>query len=402
MILNKNVYYCRQWFTIKSWENPIYEYVFTIYMFLFRIYLIQLYMFRAELHLVKVWEIMYEAFPSLALQMYLLLLNENKFKSTVTASMLAICANASLSMWIYLISRSNKYDIYQTRKVTNINVELQPQTRDSVPSAEATPVTPGNNDTIPTFEAANINSVEIIERQHSLTDDGTNDNISPNISPNNSSINAITTSATNTNAITKQHWILDYYSHAYKYKSSFIFIYIYMVSDFYIRTFPIMSIIAWFTNLNANVATEQILIGVTFFIIIGIYSYYMCYIMRINSSIQYKSHNFLIKIFFVCIFSSFYNILCCFDFLENDPYFGMSVQFYKHLKEHCIRIFISIIMYIFLNYLVYYYNTQINSYTPFFVLYILFLILNIISLFIIKKYIDLRNKKMLQNHINQS
>jgi len=70
---------------------------------------IQIYIFnfnfnRMELYLVKVMEIMYESFPSLALQMYLLLLKENKCKTTVTASMIAVCGNASVSMWIYLVS----------------------------------------------------------------------------------------------------------------------------------------------------------------------------------------------------------------------------------------------------------------------------------------------------------
>ena len=338
---------------------------------------------------------MYESFPSLALQMYLLLLNDNVSKSTVTASMLAICINASLSMWIYLISRSNKHDIYHSKSITTTTLAVNiPQ---HVPSQEVDPATPnqivsesniangsdGNITTnIKTFDA-----IETMNNDHSISDEN----------------------ESNTNKTmqykdqSKKHWIIDYYSHVFQHKISFIFIYIYMITDFYLRTFPIIAIIAWYTNVSDeyNLNTQQILVAVLYYFVMSIYSYYMCYDMRKSSKNIFKSHQFIMKIFFVLLFSSFYNLLCSFDFLEKDPYFGMSVQFSKHLKEHYIRVFISVLTYIILNIIIHYYDTKIRDYVPFFVLYITFFILNIISVFFIKKYVYIRNRKrMLKKQIN--
>ena len=91
----------RQWFTILSWSKREYE---------------------EELQTMKVWEIMYESFPSLTLQLYLAMIqNKDDYSNAVTASIMAIFINASLSVWVYLLARSSKSDVYQRSK-SNKNV----------------------------------------------------------------------------------------------------------------------------------------------------------------------------------------------------------------------------------------------------------------------------------------
>ena len=41
---------------------------------------------------------------------------------------------------------------------------------------------------------------------------------------------------------------------------------------------------------------------------------------------------------------SFYNLLCCMEFLKDDPFFSLSVDFDIHLFEHNIRVILSIII----------------------------------------------------------
>jgi len=191
----------------------------------------------------------------------------------------------------------------------------------------------------------------------------------------------------------------DTYDIAYNNKITFLFIYLYMISDFYIRTYPIIGIIAFFNNNNIK---KSLLVWLVYVAIIGIYSYCMCYYMRkYTKNLMLKSHKFLIKIFFVTIFSSFYNLLCCIHFLEKDNYFGLSVQFNRHLLEHIIKIILSILAYVSLFALIGHYNadqSDIIDLLPFLVLYIVFLIINIVSIYWIRAYIvSNENKKIVTN-----
>ena len=94
----------RQYYTVRAWSDE--EYLI-------------------ELEIMKVWELFYESFPSMMLQMYLLLIDDTNFSNAVTASMMAIFINASLNMWLYLLQRTKKVSGFNeaVRKATGNNVK---------------------------------------------------------------------------------------------------------------------------------------------------------------------------------------------------------------------------------------------------------------------------------------
>ena len=57
-----------------------------------------------------------------------------------------------------------------------------------------------------------------------------------------------------------------------------------------------------------------------------------------------NSHIFILNIFSVSLFSSFYNLLCSLEILKNDPFYGKSVEVKSFRFEHKIRIGLSKIL----------------------------------------------------------
>merc|ERR1712154_134019 len=57
---------------------------------------------------------------------------------------------------------------------------------------------------------------------------------------------------------------------------------------------------------------------------------------------KYQSNAFIVQIFSISVFSSFYNLFCTLDILKDEGFFGKSVSFKMFLFEHKIRIYLCI------------------------------------------------------------
>ena len=376
----------------------------------------------------KVLELMYESLPSLTLQLYLIMFDKSQQSSSaVTASIIAIVLNASLSLWIYLLDRSRKTDIYAAN--TKQSLELHNYNSNNklevIPSHQIVQSMSSYHEE----NGLNNNDDNVQEISHHSTPETseahqTNETLEPPVrerAPTTtksvpvtslSMDNVVSTSSVNDsiNKSKKNSWIkesinyyIDNFEHANVNKYYFIAIYLFMCSDYYIRSFPSIVLIAIikqrislsidpFNDIDGiQTNGDSILSGIIFFSyfsIVGIIELFLCRYMRID---EYKNIGYILKIFFVSVLSSFYNVLCCFKFLENDPFFGKCVVFDKHLKEHYCRMIFSIMIVIV--WVSIPKNGNENEFGHsnldifMFILFIIFIIMNIISNYYVKKYV---------------
>ena len=336
--------------------------------------------FNIMMQTVKVWELMYESFPSLTLQMYLIMSqNTSNYSNAVIASILSIFLNATLSVWFYLLERSTKTDALNTQTNTSvINVLETPK------EVQLTEVTGDENGEQNTGKPTAITN-----------DTDTNDNTNRN-RIRSTSDGMPTKKEHKTPALS----LKENYEFALKNKKFLFSLYIFMFSDLYLRTFPVVAIISFMRRelfINALelkigiISVITALIFIIYFILMGIFEWYQCKLMRAhNNNIYYYSNKHIFKIFFISILSSFYNLLCCVKFLKNDPFFGMSVDYNKHIKEHIIRMIISILLVIIWIGLSIKFGL-IPLYTVMFILYAVFLIWNIIASYYVKQHITTTN-----------
>ena len=59
---------------------------------------------------------------------------------------------------------------------------------------------------------------------------------------------------------------------------------------------------------------------------------------------EYSSNKYVLQVFYVSIFSSFYILLSSLDILKNNKFFGGSVVFRSFVVEHRIRCVISTVL----------------------------------------------------------
>ena len=122
-----------------------------------------------------------------------------------------------------------------------------------------------------------------------------------------------------------------------------------MISDFYIRSLPLiclMALIPWTRlsilscNQDRQFCLSQMIIFSLLFGGLLIFEFIMNKRMRLKI---YSSYSFILNVFFVSTFSSFYNLLCSLNYLKDDPFYAKSVDFRSFMFEHKIRLVLSVI-----------------------------------------------------------
>jgi len=126
------------------------------------------------------------------------------------------------------------------------------------------------------------------------------------------------------------------FSKVMKDKRLFLCLYGFLVSDLFIRSIPLIMLMASIPSDMWRISTFIIV-----FVALALFEFVMNTRMRIP---KYQRFDFIIQIFAVSILSSFYNLLCTLDLLKNDGFFGKSVAFKAFIFEHKIRIGLSLIV----------------------------------------------------------
>eukprot|EP01083_Nonionella_stella_P210399 761734_1 len=253
------------WFLIKSWSEVNGE---TMYLQL------------SKKH--KIWELMFEGFPSVALQIYALLVIDES-SGAIIPSIVISSLKIAFTVWMYLVKLAHHENDDESDHDTNENAIELTTVCDEHKHQEETASTPR----VPSFVAKKFGKVLESKRLY-----GT--------------------------------------------------LYIFMISDFYFRTLPIVILISIIPCKNG----ETICINrfIAFMLLFGgllIVEFIMNKRMRIKS---HQSTCFVVQIFSISILSSFYTLLSSLDILKNDIFFGQSVNFRAFLIEHKIRICLSVII----------------------------------------------------------
>ena len=144
--------------------------------------------------------------------------------------------------------------------------------------------------------------------------------INNNNSSNNNTRGVITK---NDNAYEVETW-KSTYSYVFNHRRFFLFLYFFMFSDFYVRTFPIIAMIAFLKQVlfqslfgvNSSRPNELAsAIFVLYFIFMGIFEYWQCKKMRTFDSVNngdeqaiYRRRSHLLKIFLIAVLSRYINI----------------------------------------------------------------------------------------------
>ena len=125
----------------------------------------------------------------------------------------------------------------------------------------------------------------------------------------------------------------------------YLMLFVFMISDFYIRSIPTVMFLAAVTyGLIGESVFLRFIFGLFLFGAIAIFEFVANQKMRIPS---HRGTAFIFKIFAASMFSSFYTILCTLSVLKLDPFYAESVIFSKYLVEHCIRCGAAVIFCIF-------------------------------------------------------
>ena len=153
-------------------------------------------------------------------------------------------------------------------------------------------------------------------------------------------------------------------------KRLFFCLYGFLVSDFFVRSIPLIVLMASIPSNFWRIVAFLIL-----FFTLALFEFVMNTRMRIP---KYQRFDFIIQIFAVSVLSSFYNLLCTIDLLKSDGFFGKSVSFKDFMFEHKCRICFSLFI-VATNLLLYIVNQAAeNVRTSILVLlYFIFLALNV-------------------------
>ena len=132
-------------------------------------------------------------------------------------------------------------------------------------------------------------------------------------------------------------------------KPMYFALFLFMVSDFYIRSVPMVMMLAqvsgkWFNGDETGDTVWRLMFGSLLFGIVAIFELIANYKMRITTN---RGLVYILKVFGASIFSSFHSMLCTLSVLKMDPFYAESVIFSKYLVEHCIRCAVALIFCIF-------------------------------------------------------
>ena len=294
----------------------------------------------------KIWGVMFETFPSLALRIYASLVtdsSETDKSLSLRASILFSCVNVMFSVWQYIVKITK-----EQAKHEQVAIELVTNESTSKQTEHYT----GNNN------KSRDPCIDSSESNHEIIDIKSSDDEK-------------SISCMEHVKLFIQKNIMSEFEHVVNNKDFHINISLFMISDFYVRSMPILSLMAVIPH-NFRTTTFCPL-----FAALAIFEFVLNKWMRIK---EYSSNGYVINIFSVSIFSSFYNLLCSLDILKDDPFYGYSVVFESFMIEHRIRILLSMIISVldiamlFSRFSV---DDAINESIVLLVFYILFLILNI-------------------------
>ena len=123
-------------------------------------------------------------------------------------------------------------------------------------------------------------------------------------------------------------------------ESLYLNLFIFMASDFVIRTIPTVLLLALISTIffNGGSSTDSVWRSVFGIFIYGplvVFEFIANYKMRIPS---HRGFTFILKIFATSTFSSFHTMLCTLSILEDDPFYAKSVIFSKYMVEHGVRV----------------------------------------------------------------
>ena len=128
-------------------------------------------------------------------------------------------------------------------------------------------------------------------------------------------------------------------------KSLYLALFVFMFSDFYIRSIPVIMLLATISIEYFGGEDIEDFVGR---VVTGSFLYGMLIIFECvaNQKMRIPSHRgstFILKFFAASVFSSFYTMLCTLNVLKTDPYFAKSVIFSKYLVEHKIRCGVALV-----------------------------------------------------------
>ena len=240
----------------------------------------------------KIWDLLYEAFPTVGLQIYAAMTTTVPVQALVISIMIS-ALSVSFSTTMYL------RDL------------LKVATTQSQNTAGVTGVVPQDDD----------NNVDGSNRTLSVLPDTL------------SSSNSIISSPKRDSPRDES-------------KQMYLALFVFMVSDFYIRSIPMVMILAiiakkYFDDMGTDDSVWRSVVGVILFSTVAIFEFLA------NRNIRIPSHRdtqFILKIFAVSIFSSFHTMLSTLTVLKMDPFYAESVIFSKYLVEHGIRCAIALIL----------------------------------------------------------
>ena len=115
----------------------------------------------------------------------------------------------------------------------------------------------------------------------------------------------------------------------------------FVLSDFVLRSLPLVIFLAVCHLLMSGDAVTWYLFCNIFFSACLLFEFVANFKIRVGS---HRNCFFILKVFAVSVFSSFYSLLCCFELLEHDALFALSVDFAKFKMVHRLREGMSFIL----------------------------------------------------------
>ena len=157
-----------------------------------------------------------------------------------------------------------------------------------------------------------------------------------------------------------------------------IYVFSFMVSDFYIRTMPLICLMSLIPcDKSEGICLSRMIVFCILFGSLLIFEFVMNKKMRIKDA-SYSSWLFVFHTFSVSLFSAFYNLLCTLTILEGDIFYGKSVIKNHFIIEHAIRILISMVVSGANMWSLYFNSERLSVMGPLFGTYVIMLCVNII------------------------
>ena len=133
----------------------------------------------------------------------------------------------------------------------------------------------------------------------------------------------------------------------------FIGVYLFVFTDFIIRTFPVIAIIAIINGNKGRFFAS--IASILLFGVLGIYEYFA------NKWIQLDKTKNIVLIFMVSVLSSFYSLMSSLNILNNNEYLVKCVDSKKFILTQLLRLGFSIILYVIVFVLNFLESTQIKK-----------------------------------------